>query len=73
MPVKKSSASAAKQSRKPNPKHVCHFCKKDTGSDDDYCYGCRKNVCQACSVFTPTGDHKPADHIKKNSTVHYFD
>jgi hypothetical protein len=37
---------------------------------EDYCYGCRKHVCQNCcsNLSMPMGTHEPADHAATQDT-----
>ncbi len=43
----------------------CHFCGKKV-SADDYCYGCKKYVCEECEDYDsydrPAGLHRVEDH-----------
>ena len=38
----------------------CAKC-EDEATDDDYCFGCGRVVCDGCGS-APLGDHKLADH-----------
>jgi len=74
MALKKSTKKQALQAEtKTDPTHVCHFCGKDQGNDDGYCYGCKVNVCPDCDKYPASGNHKPEAHRTRNNQVNYLD
>ncbi len=49
---------------KPKKEGNCHFCKKKC-TDEFYCYGCQKFVCEACDkagINIPFRPHLVEDH-----------
>jgi hypothetical protein len=43
----------------PRPQGMCAFCKQPT-TTEDYCFGCREHVCDACD--RTTGEETPEAH-----------
>jgi len=39
----------------------CWFCRKIVGQEQ-FCYGCRKFVCESCNEIQCVGDHEVEDH-----------
>jgi len=39
----------------------CWFCRKIVGAEQ-FCFGCRKFVCDDCDWTSPTGDHDVMRH-----------
>lgn len=39
----------------------CFLCSNPC-TEDDYCNGCGKYICQSCDVHQPVGEHEPHEH-----------
>ena len=40
---------------------ICYFCMK-VMTNYDYCFGCKKYVCEECDLLEPMGKHCADDH-----------